>query len=93
MSVRNVGSAEAVIPVRRRLMNAVFFFKAESRDLLTGKTSVVENLLGCEHDKSPKMKGGAIVIPVSSAQALAFSSRSSPVKAKVSGHDCEIERP
>lgn len=25
--------------VRNRLMNAVFFFKDESRDLLTGKTS------------------------------------------------------
>lgn len=29
----------AVIAVRRRLMNAVFFFSDESRDLLTEKTS------------------------------------------------------
>lgn len=39
MSDRKVESAEALIPVRRRLMKAVFFFRAESRDLLTGKTS------------------------------------------------------
>lgn len=40
MSDRNVDCAEALIPVRRRLMKAVFFFRAESRDLLTGKTSI-----------------------------------------------------
>lgn len=39
MSVRKVGRAEALVPVRRRLMKAVFFLRAESRDLLTGKTS------------------------------------------------------
>lgn len=39
MSARKVGWAEALIPVRRRLMKAVFFFSAESRDLLTGKIS------------------------------------------------------
>jgi hypothetical protein len=41
ISVRKVESAEALIPVRRRLMKAVFFLRAESRDLLTGKTSVL----------------------------------------------------
>lgn len=40
MSERKVETAEAVMPVRRRLMNAVFFFRAESRDLLTGNTSI-----------------------------------------------------
>lgn len=39
MSVRKVERAEALIPVRRRLIKAVFFLRAESRDLLTGKTS------------------------------------------------------
>lgn len=39
ISDRKVERAEALIPIRRRLMKAVFFFSAESRDLLTGKTS------------------------------------------------------
>lgn len=38
ISERNVGRAEAVIPVRRRLMNAVFFFREESREEFTVKT-------------------------------------------------------
>lgn len=40
MSDRKVCWAAALIPVRRRLMKAVFFFSAESSDLLTGNTSV-----------------------------------------------------
>ena len=39
ISVRKVGRAEAVIPVRKRLMKVVFFFRAESNDLLTRKIS------------------------------------------------------
>lgn len=39
ISERKVESAEAVIPVRRRLIKAVFFFNAESSDLLTGNMS------------------------------------------------------
>jgi hypothetical protein len=39
ISARKVCSAGAAIPVRRRLIKAVFFFSAESRDLLTGKMS------------------------------------------------------
>lgn len=37
----NVGRPAAVIPVRSRLIKAVFFFSEESRDLLTSKTSVI----------------------------------------------------
>lgn len=37
MKVLRVGG---LIEVRRRFMNAVFFFKFESRELWTGKTSV-----------------------------------------------------
>lgn len=40
ISERNVDKADAVMPVRRRLINAVFFFRAESRDLLTGNISI-----------------------------------------------------
>ena len=39
MSARKVERAEALMPVRRRLMNAVFFLSAESRDLLVENTS------------------------------------------------------
>lgn len=42
ISVRKVWRAGAVIPMRRRLIKAVFFFKAESRDLLTGKISILK---------------------------------------------------
>ena len=38
-SWRKILSAVAVMPVRRRLMKAVFFFSDESSELLTGKTS------------------------------------------------------
>ncbi len=38
-SARNPVSAVEVMPVRRRLMKAVFFFRDESRELLTSRTS------------------------------------------------------
>ena len=41
MSARKVERAEALIPVRRRLMKAVFFFSAESSDLLVANTSAL----------------------------------------------------
>lgn len=44
ISARKVERAEALMPVRRRLMKAVFFFRAESSDLLVEKTS---GDLGC----------------------------------------------
>lgn len=40
MSDKKVDREEALIPVRRRLIKAVFFLRAESRDLLTGNTSM-----------------------------------------------------
>lgn len=48
MSARKVERAEALMPVRRRLMKAVFFLSAESRDLL------VENTSGCKSLESPQ---------------------------------------
>ena len=43
----------AVMPVRRRFMNAVFFFSDESRDLLTGKISG-----SCEELTTPRYESG-----------------------------------
>lgn len=40
ISCRKVGALVAVIAVRKRLMKAVFFFRAESRLELMGKVSV-----------------------------------------------------
>ena len=37
-SCKKVGAVDSEMAVRKRLMKAVFFFKAESREVLTGKT-------------------------------------------------------
>lgn len=58
MSVMKVGRAAAVIPVRRRLINAVFFFREESRDLLTGKRSREANSIRRRYTHGDRGSGG-----------------------------------
>ena len=63
----------AVIAVRTRLIKAVFFFRDESRELLTGKTS--------HRDLNKTFFSGCFYwreVPVSPAHTLALMSRSSP---------------
>ena len=64
----------ALIAVRARLMNAVFFFKLESSEPWVGKTSatvlVLLDLVG--------QPSGLPHVPCSPFQALAFNSLSSP---------------
>lgn len=74
ISDRKVESAEAVIPVRRRFMKAVFFFKAESNDLLTAKRSAVL-IISYELSVSEYAWGD---VPPSPDHARSFRSRSSP---------------
>ena len=63
--------------VRRRLMKAVFFFREESRELLTVKTSA-------DHECESSREAGNVGEPFSPAQARAFKSRSSPGAHEVS---------
>lgn len=65
--------------VRRRLMNAVFFFREESRELLTAKTSV-------GYEREILGEAGKVGAPFSPAQARALRSRSSPGAANVSSY-------
>ena len=75
MKVLSVAAETAVL---RRLMNAVFFFKDESRDLLTSKTpaSLYQHL-------APSCVL-LIHLPLSPSQARLFNSRNSPGRSLVS---------
>lgn len=65
--------------VRRRLMKAVFFFREESRELLTVKTSV-------GHERTISRETGNVGAPFSPAQARTLRSRSSPRAHEVSSY-------
>lgn len=60
-SVRKPERAVEVMPVRRRLMKAVFFFRDESRELLTSRTPEIASapvakldVAGCHLSPQPK---------------------------------------
>lgn len=71
ISCRKMFRVGAVTAVRNRLMNAVFFFSDESRELLVGKMSITRfEREGYQHRQRN--------LPLSPAQARALSPRNSP---------------
>lgn len=74
ISWRNVLAADPAMAVRSLLMNAVFFFNEESRELSTGKTSMESDYEQCLQSERQTH------LPLSPAQARSLEVRSSPLR-------------